>query len=357
MLEKLEITKENGEVLSVDIISAFKISNDNGWKIYCLTTANELDQNGLVKILASEVMGDRLVKITDDKEWMNVKNVMRSIISSSPDSYSYVNIAKSFNATVDFARVIAVQDSAKMQLINDYNAKKPVEEEKVAPAAPVVDESVAPAIYPKDNPSVTIGSEVVPGIAIDNPSVSSVNDIPIDNQGVAENIAVAPDGMSDAAAVDSPVVPTSDVAAPVEDGVNPQITDEPAFSFPTPGDVVNNLADDVEPVVNDTAPTTFDVPTFEDTSAVQPPVDVAPSPVVPEVSASVNVDSNANNIGNDNAKQILVDKIMAAVNEYIASMPKSVDTKDKDEKIASLEQELAEKNKKLDEILSLLGKN
>ena len=51
MLEKLEITKENGEVLSVDIISAFKISNDNGWKIYCLTTANELDQNGLVKIL------------------------------------------------------------------------------------------------------------------------------------------------------------------------------------------------------------------------------------------------------------------------------------------------------------------
>ena len=54
----------------------------------------------------------------------------------------------------------------------------------------------------------------------------------------------------------------------------------------------------------------------------------------------------------NNAKQILVDKIMAAVNEYIASMPKSVDTKDKDEKIASLEQELTEKNKKLDEILS-----
>lgn len=346
MLEKLEITKENGEVLSVDIISAFKISNDNGWKIYCLTTANELDQNGLVKILASEVVGDRLVKITDDKEWMNVKNVMRSIISSSPDSYSYVNIAKSFNATVDFARVIAVQDSAKMQLINDYNAKKPVEEEKVAPAAPVVDESVAPAIYPKDNPSVTIGSEIVPGISIDNSSVSSVNDIPINNQGIALN-----------AAADSPVVPTSDVAAPVEESVNPQITDEPAFSFPTPGDVVNNLADDVAPVVTNAAPNAFDVPTFEDTSAVQPPVDVAPSPVVPEVSASVNVDSNANNIGNDNAKQILVDKIMAAVNEYIASMSKSVDTKDKDEKIASLEQELAEKNKKLDEILSLLGKN
>lgn len=346
MLEKLEITKENGEVLSVDIISAFKISVDNGEKTYCLTTANELDQNGLVKILASEVMGDRLVKIIDDKEWMNVKNVMRSIISSSPDSYTYVNVAKHFNATVDFARVIAVQDSAKMQLINDYNAKKPVEEEHVAPAAPVVDESVAPAIYPKENPSVAIGSEIVPGISIDNSSVSSVNDIPIDNQGIALN-----------AAADSPVVPTSDVAAPVEESVNPQITDEPAFSFPTPGDVVNNLADDVAPVVNDAAPNAFDVPTFEDTSAVQPPVDVAPSPVVPKVSASVNVDSNANNIGNDNAKQILVDKIMAAVNEYIASMPKSVDTKDKDEKIASLEQELAEKNKKLDEILSLLGKN
>ena len=355
MLEKLEITKENGEVLSVDIISAFKISNDNGWKIYCLTTANELDQNGLVKILASEVVGDRLVKITDDKEWMNVKNVMRSIISSSPDSYSYVNIAKSFNATVDFARVIAVQDSAKMQLINDYNAKKPVEEEKVAPAAPVVDESVAPAIYPKDNPSVTIGSEVVPGIAIDNPSVSSVNDIPIDNQGVAENIAVAPEVASEPVAIDSPVVPTSDVAAPVEESVNPQITDEPAFSFPTPGDVVNNLADDVEPVVTE-KPTTVDVPTFEDAGGAQPAV-VAPSPVVSEASTDVNADSNANNIGNDNAKQILVDKIMAAVNEYIASMSKSVDTKDKDEKIASLEQELAEKNKKLDEILSLLGKN
>lgn len=316
MLEKLEITKENGEVLSVDIISAFKISNDNGWKIYCLTTANELDQNGLVKILASEVMGDRLVKITDDKEWMNVKNVMRSIISSSPDSYTYVNVAKNFNATVDFARVIAVQDSAKMQLIDDYNAKKPVEEEHVAPAAPVVDESVAPAIYPKENPSVAIGSEIVPGISIDNSSVSSVNDIPINNQGIALN-----------AAADSPVVPTLDVAAPTDDGVSHQITDEPAFSFST----------------------TVDVPTFLDASGAHPAVD-DPSPVVPEVSADVNID-------NDNAKQILVDKIMAAVNEYIASMPKSVDTKDKDEKIASLEQELTEKNKKLDEILSLLGKN
>ena len=316
MLEKLEITKENGEVLSVDIISAFKISNDNGWKIYCLTTANELDQNGLVKILASEVMGDRLVKITDDKEWMNVKNVMRSIISSSPDSYTYVNVAKNFNATVDFARVIAVQDSAKMQLIDDYNAKKPVEEEHVAPAAPVVDESVAPAIYPKENPSVAIGSEIVPGISIDNSSVSSVNDIPINNQGIALN-----------AAADSPVVPTLDVAAPTDDGVSHQITDEPAFSFST----------------------TVDVPTFLDASGAHPAVD-DPSPVVSEVSADVNID-------NDNAKQILVDKIMAAVNEYIASMSKSVDTKDKDEKIASLEQELTEKNKKLDEILSLLGKN
>ena len=316
MLEKLEITKENGEVLSVDIISAFKISNDNGWKIYCLTTANELDQNGLVKILASEVMGDRLVKITDDKEWMNVKNVMRSIISSSPDSYTYVNVAKNFYATVDFARVIAVQDSAKMQLIDDYNAKKPVEEEHVAPAAPVVDESVAPAIYPKENPSVAIGSEIVPGISIDNSSVSSVNDIPINNQGIALN-----------AAADSPVVPTSDVAAPTDDGVSHQITDEPAFSFST----------------------TVDVPTFLDASGAHPAVD-DPSPVVSEVSADVNID-------NDNAKQILVDKIMAAVNEYIASMSKSVDTKDKDEKIASLEQKLTEKNKKLDEILSLLGKN
>ena len=316
MLEKLEITKENGEVLSVDIISAFKISNDNGWKIYCLTTANELDQNGLVKILASEVMGDRLVKITDDKEWMNVKNVMRSIISSSPDSYTYVNVAKHFNATVDFARVIAVQDSAKMQLIDDYNAKKPVEEEHVAPAAPVVDESVAPAIYPKENPSVAIGSEIVPGISIDNSSVSSVNDIPINNQGIALN-----------AAADSPVVPTSDVAAPTDDGVSHQITDEPAFSFST----------------------TVDVPTFLDASGAHPAVE-DPSPVVSEVSADVNID-------NDNAKQVLVDKIMAAVNEYIASMPKSVDTKEKDEKIASLEQELTEKNKKLDEILSLLGKN
>ena len=316
MLEKLEITKENGEVLSVDIISAFKISNDNGWKIYCLTTANELDQNGLVKILASEVMGDRLVKITDDKEWMNVKNVMRSIISSSPDSYTYVNVAKNFNATVDFARVIAVQDSAKMQLIDDYNAKKPVEEEHVAPAAPVVDESVAPAIYPKENPSVAIGSEIVPGISIDNSSVSSVNDIPINNLDIALN-----------AVADSPVVPTSDVAAPTDDGVSHQITDEPAFSFST----------------------TVDVPTFLDASGAHPAVE-APSPVVSEVSADVNID-------NDNAKQILVDKIMAAVNEYIASMPMSVDTKDKDEKIASLEQELTEKNKKLDEILSLLGKN
>ena len=127
VIEKIEILKENNDKLVVDAISAFCIDFNNIGHNFCIATANELDQNGLVKLLVSEITDNGLIKIGDEALWGEVKNVMRAIISGSSYTYSYIKMPKSVKASNDFARVIAVQEAAKTQLIGDYMAKKPID--------------------------------------------------------------------------------------------------------------------------------------------------------------------------------------------------------------------------------------
>lgn len=166
MLEKLELIKNDGTKINADLIAEFEVDVNNAKRRYSLYTLNETDQNGLIKILASEITDGKLIKIASDEEWTVVKNVMRAIISSTPGEFTYIiPTTLSFNVDDEYARVIAVQDVAKDALVKDYEEKRPqvdasttgvVQENKV--------EDPNAVIYPAGNINVPIGSEISPGI-------------------------------------------------------------------------------------------------------------------------------------------------------------------------------------------------
>ena len=166
MLEKVEIIKPNGDALNLDLISEFDTSVDGNLKRFVLLTANEIDQNGLIKIFASAIVDGRLVRIESDDDWTLVKNIMRSIISSSKGDFTYTNTSDNMTYDVDdnFARVIAVQDSAKQALVNDYNDKKPKDPElETTRIESNVNKNAA--IYPTESEVTPIGSEITPGLS------------------------------------------------------------------------------------------------------------------------------------------------------------------------------------------------
>ena len=68
MQEKLELSKSNGTKETLDVVSSFSVKDKDIEKKYILLTANEVDQNGLIKILAAEVVDDKLVRIESDDD-------------------------------------------------------------------------------------------------------------------------------------------------------------------------------------------------------------------------------------------------------------------------------------------------
>ena len=184
MQEKVELLIDGNDTISQELLSEFEINDGGNVKRFILLTNNDIDQNGLIKILASEIDGGQIKRIDSDDDWTKVKNVMRSIIASSPEPITYINTAvnKSFNATQDHARIIAVQDTAKQAIAKDYFDKRPDVEEapEVAPA-PVVDENAN--IYPTDNTVAPIGSEIANGISetpVSEPTVE--NNAPVEDE-------------------------------------------------------------------------------------------------------------------------------------------------------------------------------
>ena len=240
MQGKLNVTKVDSSVVSLDILSGLVI---NGKK-YILSTANEMDQNGLVKILASEVLDGKAIKIESDSDWTEVKNAMRSIISSSKGDFEYHNFGDSISLTAGgdtFARVIAIQEVAKDELIKDYSAKRP---ELVVPEVKVEVKDPNSAIYPEGgNNDASSSSEVVPGIS----------EIDTNNQ-------------------------TSEIVT----NDNKPVEDEPVVQDINPEPVVTKVEDNNTQTVNNLS-----------------------EPVV--------------KIEGDSPRDILVSKIMAAVDEYLAS--------------------------------------
>ena len=184
MQEKVELLIDGNDTITQELLSEFEINDGGNVKRFILLTNNDIDQNGLIKILASEIDGGQIKRIDSDDDWTKVKNVMRSIIAASPEPITYINTAvnKSFNATQDHARIIAVQDTAKQAIAKDYFDKRPDVEEapEVAPA-PVVDENAN--IYPTDNTVAPIGSEIANGISETSLSEPTVeNNAPVEDE-------------------------------------------------------------------------------------------------------------------------------------------------------------------------------
>ena len=292
MLEKIEIIKAGGDTSSVDLISEFEVQVNDIARRYVLLTANEIDQNGLIKLLATEIKDKKLVRIESEDDWTVVKNVMRSIISGSAGDFAYINTSnvKSYNVSDDYARIIAVQDAAKQALIKDYSDKKPQEAEpaEVAPAAPEVKEDPNANIYPQEKVDTPIGSEVVAGIAEVKPD------------------APAPEP----------------VKAPVEEKPEPQ-------------DIAK---------ANESAAPAVNPPQPAPAAVVVPEVPVVETPAVaetPVVAPAASSETAPIASGSDNASEELVKDIIMAVNKYMsAGNSAPVATQDLKDTIARIQADL-----------------
>src|SRR5574344_2168707 len=138
MPEKVIITNEKGENFTSDLISVFKIPVIN--KVIVITTKNEVDPNGLTILHVSELDGEQLVAIKDDDLWSKIKLVMRAVVSSSEGEFEYEPLIADAKINGIYSRDISVDNAATKQMIEDYNAKKPVglpkvEESAIAPAS------------------------------------------------------------------------------------------------------------------------------------------------------------------------------------------------------------------------------
>ena len=73
------VIDESGNEKEAEILSAFTIKKFN--KNYILYTLNEVDENEMVKIYASELIEkDNMYSL--DEEWASVKEVMKDIAKS-----------------------------------------------------------------------------------------------------------------------------------------------------------------------------------------------------------------------------------------------------------------------------------
>lgn len=169
MPEKVTLLNEKGESLQSDIVALFNINQ----KKFIITTNNEIDPNGLTVLHVSEVVGDKLTPITDDKDWDATKNVMRSVISGNENrDFKYEPVISNINVNGIYSRDISVENSALKAIITDYMNNKPVDSDNSGGEVVQIGNSPAPnpfsspvyAAAPPNNQG-NMGQEVAPGIS------------------------------------------------------------------------------------------------------------------------------------------------------------------------------------------------
>ncbi len=84
MAMKINLTKENGEVTEVDLISYFELKSNR--KRYMFFTKNEIVEEGYAKLYVSEVevegLDYRLKRVMSEDDWTNIKGIMRKILTN-----------------------------------------------------------------------------------------------------------------------------------------------------------------------------------------------------------------------------------------------------------------------------------
>ena len=220
----------------------------------------------------------------------------------------------------DIFRVIAVQEAAKTQLISDFAAKKPSQatidsqqQNKQNEANIVQEPAIDPSIYPTSTPNAALGSEIIPGIMEANSDL--VNVTPPD-AGQLEEINVSE-------------------------------------SSNNSNNIVNDIPNGDTPAIDISGFSDVSTPTIENSSE--------PTTVQPEVPAN-NVITPENTVINQNisttesnndAKNILVNRILEAVDEYIKNT--STPSTNNSEEVENLKKQLKEMETKLQNIMSLIG--
>lgn len=237
MLDKISISKETGEVINVELVSMFLVPETK--KQFVITTTNEIDPNGLVKLHVSELKDNKLTKIEVDEDWAAIKAVMRSIISSSVGNFKYIPAITTATSPTDYTRGIAVQIVAKEQLANDYKNKKPTKMSAAPVETTTVDimQSAPTQVMTETNISDPNGSVVAPGI-IETPSqTSNFEKVP------------AAGNPTDLIIENNPIVPSieeNNVLPPVEIA-----TEEPLIDI-NANQIMNNTQEVITPLVSST---------------------------------------------------------------------------------------------------------
>ena len=220
----------------------------------------------------------------------------------------------------DIFRVIAVQEAAKTQLISDFAAKKPSQatidsqqQNKQNEANTVQEPAIDPSIYPTSTPNAALGSEIIPGIMEANSDL--VNVTPPD-VGQLEEINVNESSNN-----------SNNIVNDIPNG------DTPAIDIPGFSDVSTPT------IENSSEPTTVqhEVP--------------ANNVITPE-NTVINQNISTTESNND-AKNILVNRILEAVDEYIKNT--STPATNNSEEVENLKKQLKEMETKLQNIMSLIG--
>lgn len=95
MQDKIKLTKDNGEIIEVDLISYFLLKSNR--KQYMFYTKHEVVEEGYAKLYISEVIPEgldfRLTKIMSDDDWTTIKSIMRKILTDqASEDITYLEV-------------------------------------------------------------------------------------------------------------------------------------------------------------------------------------------------------------------------------------------------------------------------
>ena len=126
-MSKMLMKNASGDKLEIEVIRYFK-NNDNEYLIYSL---NELVGDGYIKLYASKIIGNSAKIITDDDEWILLKEIIKEIIKTNHEGEK-LNV---IDLDEDELNGVVLQDTRifKLQgnLVNLLSDNKKVEKKSI----------------------------------------------------------------------------------------------------------------------------------------------------------------------------------------------------------------------------------
>lgn len=259
-MSKIKLNLTSGVSVEKPLMNAF-IANNNNYVIL----DNEINGSmGLPIILVCKLVDNKLIKITDQNEWTQVKEYLKQIIAGN--KLESINISNQLSAddvyytqlTLPIPSFEALKNAYQVEVPNAIEKQASVTPEMANPTPPVepvaVEPTVAP-VMPSAPVTPTEPEAVVPmmgNVGIEPvspvPSAPIAPEIPEVNMGPSINVnnpstqAVNPAPAFNPISASEPVVPTP-VSAPVMPDVTPSVPEVnntplsngmmPAFEMPS----------------------------------------------------------------------------------------------------------------------------